>query len=234
MLQIPQHREASATPAAIPLPESSEILERGLRLISSKPIAPETFSTITSIEESANFCDKYGMHGGLSFLRIVAKADQFCAQEPLRLYKLACTYEWRDIIDKTALHCIRDDPSSPAVFEAFRDRPVDDYVRLVSLAYRRRMAFETAIHSRFLPVTTCSGGNKICRQTSWPAWCDFALSAQLAFIRHPGSAEPNFFDELTGTPKLKIAVLACIDHADFNWKEYLKGFKTLLDALPTV
>ena len=229
----------SSTPASVPLPESSDILERGLRLISSSPIPSDTFSTIASIEESAKFCDKYGMHGGLSILRIVAASVQYRLDEPLTLYKLACAYEWDDIVEKTALYCIQDDPSSPIIYEVLRGLRINDYLRLISLAYRRRVAFDGALYRPYnlFPYDNYNGC-VTCRQ--WPTeptaevWSAFRNRAIIEFQQHPGGDGFYQVDKWPETVALKRVFLVCKAHADVNWATAKQMLEAIGETLPKV
>ena len=242
MLEIPQPRESPDTPSIIPLEECGETLERGLRLISSKSMEPNAFSTIAAIDESAKFCDKYGMQGGLSllhmlansFLHFIAEPSRIRIAEPIALHKLACTYGWQDLVEKTALQCIRDDPSHMTVFEKLKVLPTDAYFRLLSLAHRRRAAFEQNTIYKITHITDYGGCPADCVINNDHAMSAFRLSAIHAFYKHPGSPDRSFLDDLPETEALKTTCFVCPLHDKGNWRAFMERFDAILNDLPTV
>ena len=220
MLAIPQPPsvlQQSHDPPIIPLEESSLDLERGLRLITTTPLI-DTFSTLTAIENSAHFCDKYGIKGGLVLLHIIARAP-LLPDAPLGLYRLASEFGWQDIVDQTAIHCLKDHPSRPNISTYFRGDHLIAHTHLVSLAYQRTTLFKQKLAdpSTFFKFsgrdhkTTCRGCSADFGNKKWRAFRNRAI---VAFSEHPGltafSDDP--FDKWEETKELEPPEIYCAIH----------------------
>ena len=75
----------------ISLDEPQDILERGLRLITSS-LLPDTFPNIPSLIKLAGFCAKYQLRGCEHLLHLLWQAPRFTSENPVEIYKLACLF----------------------------------------------------------------------------------------------------------------------------------------------
>lgn len=93
MLAIPKPASSKLS-SVIRLEESEQAIERCLSLIVNRPLPPNSFSTLSSLEECATFFNKHDMPGGLSFLHIILnRSAELLDNEPLAVYNFACRFD---------------------------------------------------------------------------------------------------------------------------------------------
>lgn len=243
MLAIPQPINSSTTsllvndhagPPPIQVQESTETLARCLSLITYRALPPDVFTDLAAVEDSARFFDKYGMVGGSSVLRILlARTPEALLSTPLEVYKLACACQWQEIIDAVAVHCIREDPDSPGVTEALRELHIRDYMRLTSLAYRRKKEFEIEVRRVFHSVPPSDyhdqGTQVIVREA-------FILRTILVLHEHPGGDAKLLFSGANSWMEAPSFTTNRKGRREEHppWDDVEKHLETIVQALPKV
>jgi hypothetical protein len=146
MLSLPQGSQSPRLAnLTLPLDEEAWIVEPVLRMVCGLPIIiDEVLDSFDTVEPILHCCDKYGMGGPLSIIQSAITRPRLL-ENPLRLYKLACRYDWPEA-KLAGWLCLKYDISHPDTIMRLGGLDLSAYSRLMDLALRRREKFEESLN----------------------------------------------------------------------------------------